>query len=67
MFSMSNWGSEMQSYAISVMKKGPKNTANIIASTYTLLTNSTPSDANAVDPCALLWYFFLKLGPYASN
>ncbi|KAF8550640.1 hypothetical protein OG21DRAFT_1524998 [Imleria badia] len=68
MFSMSNWGSETQSYAISVTKKGPENTADIIFSAYASLdrgpTNSSPSDADTVDPRALLWYYFQTLGPH---
>ncbi|KAH0835023.1 hypothetical protein J3R83DRAFT_10759 [Lanmaoa asiatica] len=72
MFSMGNWGSEMQSYAISVTKKGPENTADIITSVYALLdrgpTSSSPSDADTtIDPRALLWYFFQKLRPYYWN
>lgn len=59
MFSMANWGSETQSYAISVTQKGAENTADIIACAYALLdrgpTSSSPSDANTVDPRALLW------------
>ncbi|KAG6371340.1 hypothetical protein JVT61DRAFT_9535 [Boletus reticuloceps] len=51
-------GIETQSYAISVTKKGPKNTADIIASAYALLdhgpTNSGLSNIDTVDPRALL-------------
>ncbi|KAF9224146.1 hypothetical protein BS17DRAFT_817050 [Gyrodon lividus] len=67
MFSMGDWGSETQSYAILVTKKGPENTANIITSAYAQLdhrlTGSSPSDTDTVDPHALLWYFSQKLGP----
>ncbi|KAF8545840.1 hypothetical protein OG21DRAFT_1528222 [Imleria badia] len=72
MFSMSNWGSKTQLYAILVTKKGPENTADIIASVHTLLdcdpTNSGPTDTNtAVDLCTLLWYFIQKHSLYGSN
>lgn len=65
MFSMGNWGSETQSYAVAVTKKGSDNTADIITSAYALLdrgpgsTNPTPgsqADASSVDPRTLLWY-----------
>ncbi|KAH0832918.1 hypothetical protein J3R83DRAFT_11883 [Lanmaoa asiatica] len=68
MFSVANWGSETQSYAISVTKKSFKNTADIISCAYALLdrgsTSSGPSDADTVDLCALLWYLFWKFGLY---
>ena len=65
MFSMSNWGSETKSYAISVTKKGAKNTADIIISAYALLdhgsSNSGSSDTDTVDLHACLWYFIFSL------
>ena len=71
MFSVGNWGSKTQLYAISVTKKGPENTADIITSAYALLnrgpTNSSPSDANTVDPRALLWYFFYLVHTTGTN
>ncbi|KAG8215175.1 hypothetical protein J3R82DRAFT_8690 [Butyriboletus roseoflavus] len=57
MFSMANWGSKTQSYAISVTRKGSENTTNIITFVYALLnhglTSSSPSDTDTVDPCAI--------------
>ena len=71
MFSIGNWGSETESYTTAVIKKGPENTADIIASAYALLNrapaNSSSFDADSVDPRALLWYLFRKPGPYGSN
>ncbi|KAF8431065.1 hypothetical protein L210DRAFT_861645 [Boletus edulis BED1] len=71
MFSMGNWGGETQSYTISVTKKGPENTADIVTSAYALLdrgpTNASSSDStDTADPRALLWYFF-STGPYGAH
>ena len=68
MFSISNWGSETESYTTAVIKKGPENTTDIITSTYALLnhapTNDSSSDADTADPCALLCYAsFQKSSP----
>ena len=63
MFFMGNWSSEAQSYVIFVIKKSVENTADIITSAYALLnhgpSNSSPSDANTIDPHVLFWYFFM--------
>ena len=68
MFSIGNWGSETESYTMAVIMKGPENTTDIIASAYALLdhapANASSSDADTVDPRALLWYAsFQKLSP----